>query len=188
MLEFVAAFVSPLELPAAAEAWRSLQALKRAVYEAPWSAAVLRVIELADYRALPGHEPGWIARRLAITPEQEEEAIDLLLRTGQLRRRKRRLTVDHARAVDARQDPEATRRMREFWSEVGLSRLKAGAEGIFSYNVFTVSAADYQRVRELHRSYFRELRSLIAQSEPSERLLLTVNQLLPLVRSDDQDE
>lgn len=181
VIELVAVFADPSKLPAAASAWADLAALKQAAHDAPWSAAVLRVIDLREYGALAAHESGWIAERLGITPAEEAEAVELLLRTGQIEKRRGRLVAGRALAVDARRDPESTRMMRAFWTEVALARLRAGTDGIFSYNVFSVSEADYERLRELHRAYFQELRSIVARSEPSERVLLASAQLVPLV-------
>ena len=38
----------------------------------PTEHAVMRVLELEDYRALPKHEDGWVARRLGISRELAE--------------------------------------------------------------------------------------------------------------------
>jgi hypothetical protein len=84
--------------------------------------------------------------------------------------------------VDTRQDPDAGRRLKAWWARVALDRLQAGDDGLYSYNLFTVSEVDYQRLRELHLAYFRELRSIVAQSSPSERVVLANVQLLGLDR------
>jgi hypothetical protein len=44
----------------------------------------------------------------------------------------------------------------------------------------TLAHADLERVRELHRRYFSELRSIIAESEPGEHVLLANVQLVHL--------
>lgn len=181
VLDLVAVFADPSQLPSAASAWADLVALKQAAHEAPWSAAVLRVLELREYAAVGAHPEGWIADRLGITAAEEKEAVELLLRTRQIERRRGRLVAGRPLAVDTRTDPESTRRMRAFWTEVAFERLRAGSEGIFSYNVFSVSEADHERLRELHRAFFQELRSIVAQSEPAERVLLASAQLVPLV-------
>jgi hypothetical protein len=43
-----------------------------------------------------------------------------------------------------------------------------------------VSNADLERLRELQRSYFLELRSIVARSAPVEQVVLVNLQLLPL--------
>ena len=59
-------------------------------------------------------------------------------------------------------------------------RLSAGSAGLFSFNVFAVSLADLERLRELHRSYFRELRAIVSSSAPSERIVVANVQLFAL--------
>jgi transcriptional regulator with XRE-family HTH domain len=84
LLDFVAAFTDPEQLPSARSAWRGLQAAREAAYGQPWSHAVLRALELDEYRALPAHQPGWIARRLGIAEALEQSSLDVLLRSGQV--------------------------------------------------------------------------------------------------------
>jgi transcriptional regulator with XRE-family HTH domain len=180
VLDFIAVLVDPAGMPSVADAWRELQTARRAAYEMPWSHAVLRAIELERYRALSRHQPGWIAGRLGIDDAEETRCIDMLLGTGQVRRSGARLAPGSALTVDTRQDPEAGRKLKAWWARVALERLQAGDDGLYSYNLFTVSEADYQRLRELHLAYFRELRSIVAQSSPAERVVLANVQLLGL--------
>src|SRR4051812_37850292 len=157
VLDFIACFIDPSTLPSAAKVWRELEIARRAAYEMPWSHAVLRVIELPEYRNLRAHEPGFIAERLRISREEEERCIELLLDTGQLKKQGRRLVAGAALTVDTRGDAARSRDAKAFWTRVALERIEAGTEGTFSYNLFSVSRVDLERIRELHRAYFREL-------------------------------
>jgi DNA-binding phage protein len=180
LLDFVAAFVDPDRLPSIAEDWRRLDAARRAAYQLPWSLAVLRVLELESYRAAGRHKAGSIAKQLGMTIEQERECLQALTTSGQVSLENGRYVVNEARLVDTRHYPEAGRMLKTWWSEQALQRLRLNREGLFSYNLFTVSERDYHRLRELHLAYFRELRSIVAQSEPAERVVLANVQLLPL--------
>jgi hypothetical protein len=80
--------------------------------------------------------------------------------------------------VDTRQQPEHGKKLKEWWAGVALDRLRKGEPGLFSYNLFTVSAADLERLRELHVAYFHQLRTIVAESEPAERVVLANIQLL----------
>ena len=180
LLDFVALFVDPLTLPSAADEWRRLQAQRKAAYEMPWIPGVLRALELRDYAATGKHRPGWIAARIGISPEEEARCLEVLAQSGQIRQRAGRWVIGEALAVDTRQDATAERRLKAHWASVGMERLGAAAPGLFSFNVFTVSAADLERLRELHRSYFRTMRSIIASSEPSDRVVVANVQLFAL--------
>jgi len=179
LLDFVNCFVDPSTLPSVAKPWRELEAARRAAYEMPWSHAVLRVIELPAYRRLRAHPPGFIAAHLRISREEEERCVALLLETGQLQKRGKRLIPGAALTVDTRGEARS-REAKVFWTQVALERLNAGAEGTFSYNLFSVSRADLERIRELHRAYFRELRRIVAASEPAECIALANVHLLEL--------
>lgn len=180
LLDFLACFSDPAKLPSVAVAWQTLENARRAVYELPWSHAVLRVIELEAYRALKRHQPGFIANWLQIPREEEERCLALLLETGQIKKERGRLIPGAALTVDTRRDAERSRQVRAWWADVARERLLRGVEGTFSYNLFSVSRADLERIQELHRGYFRELRRIVADSEPSECIALATVHLLEL--------
>jgi transcriptional regulator with XRE-family HTH domain len=178
LLDFLATWVDPERLPSAAAAYRRLVASRQAAYEVPWSHAVLRVLETEAYRALPHHEPGWIARRLGIPVEEEARCLEVLRASHQIAWRKGRWRPTRVLSVDIREDPEAARRLKAFWAQVALDRLVQGAPGLFSYNLFTVSEADRRQLEDLHRAYYRQLRAIVAQSTPGEHVVLANVQLL----------
>jgi Domain of unknown function (DUF4423) len=184
VLDFIAAFADPAKMPSVAHEWEALERARRAAYEMPWSHAVLRAIELRQYQALAKHEPGWIARRLAISDEEEARCLDMLLGCGEIRRHRGRLVLGQPRAVDTRRDPKAGQRLKQWWARVALERIERDTEGLYSFNLFTVSEADHQRLRELHLAYFRELRTIVAKSAPAERVVLANVQLLGLDTSE----
>jgi hypothetical protein len=172
VLDLLACIVDPSTLPSVAARWHALETARRAAHEMPWSHAVLRVVELPEYRKLKRHRPGFIAERLQIGLAEEERCLALLLETGQLKRRGQRLVAGPPLTVDTRGDEARSRQTKAWWTEVALERLKAGTSGIFSYNLFSVSRADYERIQELHRAFFRELRQIVAASTSEECVVL----------------
>ena len=48
----------------------------------------------------------------------------------------------------------------------------------FAYNVFSVKSEDLDRIRELYRAFFREVRQIVAASEPTDTVALLAIQLL----------
>jgi hypothetical protein len=180
LLDFLAAFTDPGALPSVAQVWQELEAARRAAYDVPWTQAVLRALELSDYARLERHVPGWVAQRIGISLEQESECLELLSRTGQVYENQGKLHLREVMALDTRREPAAEKRVKRWWTELAVSRLAADSGGIFSYNVFAVSAEDLRKIEDLYRAYFRQVRSIIAQSQPSERVVLATLQLLSL--------
>jgi len=179
LLDFVAAFVDPRQLPSVSLSWEKLEAGRRAAFQLPWSHAVLRVLELESYRAQEAHRPGFIAAELGISLEEERQCVQALTTSGQLEWDGARYRVNE-RLTDTSHNPEAGRTLKIWWTEQALTRLKEDREGLYSYNLFAVSERDYQRLRQLHLDYFRELRGIVADSQPAERVVLAHLQLLPL--------
>jgi transcriptional regulator with XRE-family HTH domain len=180
LLDFVAAFVEPSTLPSLEKPWLDLEATRRAAHEVPWTQAVLRCLELPAYAALEHHVQGFIAGQLGIPRDEEERCVSLLLESGQIKLEGTHYVVQQALTVDLRRDPASTRKLRSFWTGVALERLVTGSGGVYSYNVFGISNADLVRLRELHASYFQQMRAIIAQSQPVERVAITCTQLLAL--------
>lgn len=178
VLDFIAAFVDPEQLPSIERRWHKLEAGRRAAFELPWSHAVLRLLELERYQREP-HRPGRIAAELGISLEEERRCVEALVSSGQLDWDGSRYRVG-AQLTDTRHYPEAGRRLKIWWAKQALERLERDDAGLFSYNLFSVSERDYERLRELHLAYFRELRSIVAASQPAERVVLAHLSLLPL--------
>lgn len=167
-LDFVACFVDPATLPSTREPWRVLTARRAITFAHPWSAAVLRALELTEYRALPEHEAGWIARRLGIPVDEEVRCLGALVDAGLIRREGNHY-VGVVVTVDTRPGPEPARRaVKRHWAQVGVDRLEAGRPGLYSYNVIGISRADLARIEALHAAYFNDVRAIVGESSPVE--------------------
>ncbi len=110
--------------------------------------------------------------------------MELLKKSGQVRPRGKRLRVARIQSIDTRADPSAGRRLREWWAGVGLDYIRSERPGLFSFNVFSVSQKDYEQLQEMHRSYYRSMRALIAASKPEQRVVAANVQLFPLDNHD----
>ena len=179
-LDFLASFTHIERLPAVAEEYRALEAARKIAYDVPWSHAVLRALELSDYRALRRHQPGWLARRLGISREEEERCLSALATARQIKLQGGLWVEDETKIVDTRVHPERGRRLKAEWLRVGLERLEAGVPGVFGYNLMAISRADLPRLREMHIAYFRSMQALVADSTPSECVVLFNTELFAL--------
>lgn len=179
LVDFVTALVPAEEVPSILPLYARMEARRKSAFEAPWTQAFTHALELDDYRALPAHAPGWLAARLGVHPEEEDRCLDFLERSGEIRWTGTHW-VHEPLAVDTRRSPEIGRHLKAHWTEVARERIQAGAPGQFSYNVFTVSAADFERIRALHLDYYRALRTIVAESEPGEHVAVANVQLFQL--------
>jgi DNA-binding phage protein len=182
LLDFVAALVDPARVPLVRDAWRELGAAREAAYVAPWCHVVLRLLETERWQSRERVSAADIAAELGISSAEVEEALHLLEVTGQIARVGGSWRVRQVLNVDLAPDPEAVRRLKAWAAQIGLSRIQAGSEGVYSYNLFCVSERDYEQIQRLHRAYFRELRAVVAESAPSERVVMVNLQLFSLSR------
>jgi hypothetical protein len=66
-------------------------------------------------------------------------------------------------------------KLKAHWSGVGLARALAPQAGDWlAFNVISASAADLDRIREVLRHAFREIRAIAAGSEAQEVALLNL--------------
>lgn len=180
LLDFCACFVDPIVLPSLEAAWRQLTAVRRLAYDAPWSQAVLRALELERYAQLPVHEPGWVAEVIGVPVSVEQACLQALVSAEQVFFREGKYVVNSQPFVDTRADPERAQQLKAWWLRVAEERLQEGSAGVWAYNLFSVSERDLTRLEELHRAYFREMQRIVSESTPGERVALFCAQLFAL--------
>jgi hypothetical protein len=179
LLDFLGVMVDPTQLPSTRASWTRLQAARAVGYEHPYSHAVLRALEIADYRKR-AHRPGLIARAVGISAELEAQCLQKLAASGHIRKRRGRWVPEAVELVDFRREPEAAQWLKAFWAGVAAERSRTQRPGLFAYNVFAVSRADLARLEVLLRDYLQEMRAIVAASEPSELVALANVQLFAM--------
>lgn len=183
--EWVAGFVPIESVPGLAERYAKAAAAKRIAFEAPWSEAILRLLETTQFVELERHDAATFARHAGIPEDDAARCLALLVESGVVRRARGKYKVTGAQSVDTQGGREALHRLKAHWARVAAQRLRAPDPhgDLFAYNVMSVSAADLERIRELLRSAFREIRTLVAASEPAEVVALVNLQLVRIYRS-----
>jgi transcriptional regulator with XRE-family HTH domain len=183
LLEFIGLFADPDQLPATRAAYRDLQVQQKLAYDLPWSHAILRALELAPYRALDRHVPGFLGGQIGIDVEQEERYLAELASAGQIRWDGSHWKLHRVLTVDTRQDPERNRQLKTHWARVALSRMGPGCapqDALFSFNLFAISEQSFREIRELHLEYYDRVRAIIEESTSPDRVALLNLQLVPL--------
>jgi transcriptional regulator with XRE-family HTH domain len=180
LLEFVAIFAPPERLSATRADWQGLELQRKLAYELPLSHVVLRALELQSYQACKVHRDGFLAQLLGISVAEERRYLSALARAKQIQKRKGLWRSARVLTVDTRRDPAANQRLKQYWAQLGAERALEERDGLFCYNLFTVSEADYARLRELQLAYFEQLRAVVARSAPCDRVVLTNLQLFAL--------
>ena len=179
VVDLVAALVDPKEVPEISELWERLEARRHGAARHPWTQAVLRALELEAYVTSPKHEPGWIAARLGIDPDREATCLSFMEQTGQISWNGTHFRPEPL-AVDTGRYPAVDRELKAHWAQVAADQIRAGSPGQFSYNVFAVSRADLERIREMHLDYYYALRTVVGESTPSEVVAVANVQLFAL--------
>lgn len=176
LLDLLEALVDPAKLTTARADHLRLRAARSIGYEFPISQAVLRTLETVEY-VRRGHEPGYIAAVLGISPELERLCLDKLKQAGQIAWRRGRFWPSTAALVDFRKDPEASQQLKAYWAALAAEHARTSRPGLFAYNIFAISRSDLARLEALQRDCLRQMRTIIAASEPNEVVALLNLQL-----------
>jgi hypothetical protein len=176
--ELVAELVPIAEVPTLAARYDSVHAAKRLARDEPWTEAMLRLLEIEAHDASAVHKPGHFAERLGISLADETRCLRALTRAGIVQREGERYQT-RPMSVDISDDPQALRHLRHHWSHVaGARALEPRPRDWLAYNVMSCSERDLERIRELLTATFREVRAIVASSEPSEVAALLNLQLI----------
>jgi len=155
---------------------RRRQRVKRLAFELPWTAAVLPMLETTKYahRCAPhgALDDAWIARQLGAEVHQVTEAIEALADAEVVARRDGKWEVVGSLTVDVRATPADVLQFKRHW--LGAAHEQLSLTDSTSINLFAVSNADLEKIRELQKSTFREIRAIVASSSRSDAAAMMV--------------
>lgn len=175
--DFVAELVPIADVPALQEQHQRRSAARRLAFEQPWTEAILRVLEIpADPQRTTA---SWVASVLELDEAIVKESLDLMERAGVIRHTKDGYEASEPLTVDTRAAPQVVQVLKTHWARTAMERIRSPSErDLFSYNVCSIAARDLDRIREILRATFREVRSIVAASEPEETVALMNLQLV----------
>lgn len=180
LLDLLSDFIDVEQLPAASEEWQRIEALRRLAFENPLSEAVPRFLELDEYAAAPCHTPGWIAKQMGITQEDEERTLSDLETAGIIRWDGAHWRLEKQRSIDTTRNPETGRRLLEYWTERSRTRIASAGDGRFSYLVFGCDEPTLTAINDLRLRFYREMRALVASAPSATRVMVATVHLFPL--------
>ena len=167
--------VPPEAIPSARAEHERRRAARDLAHEEPWTEAILRVLECAEYLALQRHRSGFIAERLGISVETESRCLEKLAAAGVAQRRRGRYAPVGSLSVET----HGRGRLREHWAQVAAARARSPGEGdLFGYNVLSASRADVDRIEALLRATHREIRNIVEHTDREEATALVNLQLV----------
>ena len=177
--DWVACFVDINQVPTLSTQYNTARIAARLAYDQPWSAAIRMIINSEGYKAKPTDD--YLSQSLGVSISNLEAPIDALIQSGLAKRSGSRLIPLSTFTSDLKGDAEDRRRLKAHWAQVAADRLAhPRSDDLVSLNLAILSKADLARVRQLQRDYFRELRNIIAASEPEESAVLVLMQVLSL--------
>lgn len=171
--EWAAGLVDIERVPTLRDSYRRVSAARRVALELPWTEALLRIFETTAYQSGPPHDDDIIADTLGIDEETVSTAVTALREARVIELSSNgRYVVSGTLVVDTRDTAMAAERLRWHWSGVASESVRRNPENWFAYNVISVAEKDCQRIEQVLRNAYREIRGIVSQSAPCERAAL----------------
>lgn len=143
-----------------------LRALRELALEAPWTSAIISGLECVAALSCPAARSA-LVHMLGLDAEQLDHHLAQMERAGVIERQQDRYVLGEPLVIDTGPASDARRRLTRHWAEVGAARAwQPRPRDVFSYNVFSVSRADLERIAVLQREFFQRVRALIGPSAP----------------------
>jgi len=178
--DWVALLVPIEQVPALAPRYAQAQAAKRLAFEAPWTEALLRMLETKRY--VEGQlDVETLSRALGLPIEVLNALLARLTEAGVIERAEDRYRVVGTLSVDTRNVAGGLRKLQAHWERVGVERLQhadADFPDWYAYNQISVSRADLRVVEDRLKQAYAEIRAIVASSEPTEEAALVLLHLV----------
>lgn len=177
--DLVEALVGVAKVPSLALRYQRVHAAREAMFEQPLCLAVMCLLDTRPLDVPSDEQVRMLAATLGRSTRLVRACIQTLLRGGVVTEANGRYRLTGALSIDTHAAPERERRARTHWAKVALERMQAPLPSdLFSYNVFSITRADYAKLMQLQRELFRGARALIAASDPTQIAGLLLVQLI----------
>lgn len=173
--DLIGALVPIAEVPSLAREARVRHALGRLAITHPWSPAAQAWLDARE-RVPVARAASELAGAIGLPVARAQELIEALVDAGAATRSHGYLRPAPPTTVEVQATAEDLRQLRAHWALVSAERMQRAAPGdLFSFNVFAIGRADLKRVREAQRRFYREVRSIVADSPPEVAAMLVVH-------------
>jgi transcriptional regulator with XRE-family HTH domain len=165
LFEFIAGLVDPAEIPSLAKLYDQRQERKSVYFEHPVAAAIVAILGLDSYRALPAHDDAFVSRAVGIDEKEANEIIGKLLTTGRIGWREGKLEP-RAGQLELSDHPDF-RKFCGYW----LDRAKKCAERKenplpflnYGMDIYPTSAATLRQLHEEYTAFCKRARVILSQ-------------------------
>jgi hypothetical protein len=173
--DLIAELVPIEQVPALAQAASVRRALARLAFEHPWSSAAQAWLGVRG--DVPARDAAArLSADLGLDEAHGVEVLAALVDAGAVVREGGSLRPAASSTVEVNATPADMRRLRAHWAAVAAARMaRADGDDLFSFNVFAASRDDVEKIRLAQRRFYREVRAIVADSEPEVVMLLTAH-------------
>lgn len=164
LIEFLETFIEVDKIPSLSILHEHKKLEKKMNYQYPFLGAVLRCLELDEYKSLNHHEVGYISKTIGISLDQEKSLIKDLINLDIIKLQNNKLVPKENR-IDTRGDFSGQMNIRKYWLQRSLEfidDLKQPPDNSYmGYLVFNVSQKAKYELKKRYFDFFQEVRNII---------------------------
>ncbi len=177
--DFVDAWLGIAAAPLLEPRFRRGQAARAALFQRPLCLAVMCLLDTRSFDVPARVQRQRLAKTLEVAESTIDECLETLTGGGVLSLVDDRYALSGSLTFDAHATAPLELAAKKYWTRIAHERVAAASPNdVCSYNVFSINRADYDRLKELQREFYRGARALIAASEPTDLAALFVVQLV----------
>lgn len=182
LIEFIEVLVPMEKIPSLKPVSDILSEQKNAIYDHPEVEAVLCALTLNFYQNLKAHERGVIAKKIGISIEQEDRAIEILKRIGLIFEIGKKLRVPTTQ-LDTQGSFAGAVRIRKYWAQIYENYLNRvappeGTQSKTGYFLIDLSEEGEQQVLEAYLDFCFRLRAIAKQDHGTKKTVKYCSALL----------
>lgn len=180
--DLVAEWVPIAAVPSLQARFEQGQHARRLLFDHPWATAILACLQTTRFAGAPTPSAAAVAEALGLDEAVVQRCLEALEVAGVwVHEGGRYRELPGRLIVDTLAIPGGPDRLRRHWAAVAMERLATrGPDDQYGYAVFSVSREDLERLRELHRAYYRQVRAIVAASAPTDVVAVLNLQLIEL--------
>ncbi len=169
LINFIDDLVGVEHVKAFSRKQKAYVAEKNFIYKYPYFAAVALCLELKQYKRLKAHQKGFIAKRIGISQEEEEEVFKNAVKLGLLEFRKKKYykPPENKRHLNTKGNFFGSKCIKGYWLNKSIQKLEKmnepKKEDYFSYFLFNTNETTYNLVLDEYIKFFKKIIDLVVQ-------------------------
>ena len=151
-------------------------------FKYPYVAALIRVLDLKQYKGLREHSDTFVAKQLGLPEATVKEALSHL-HSLKLIKIENKKAIPQSMRLHVGNNFEYNKRVRKYWTEKALEILNKlqppksfeARKSLLGYNVFSVSEEGFQKIKKKYLEFYNDIRAILVDDKAETEMVKVLN-------------